>query len=215
MRAAVFDLDGTLADTSADLISAANAALSELGHAPLLDAVKDRATAFLGGRAMLRLGLERSGAWDDATVTAGYPRLLEAYGRDIDRRTRLFPGALDVVRSLTASGWAVGICTNKPEALADTLLRRLGVRDAFAALVGADTLPVRKPDPAAFHETLRRLSATTGVMIGDTDTDRQTARNAGVPCVLVTFGAEADPRRLDPHAVIDSFAQLPSALARL
>jgi phosphoglycolate phosphatase len=219
MRCVIFDLDGTLADTAGDLIVAANGALAAMGHAPQLVIGADDATAFRGGRAMLRLAGERLGLGDDtAMVETGYPLLLEAYGAEIDRHTTLYPGAMEAVFRLKANGIAVGICTNKPEGLAQTLLTRLGIRDEFAALIGADTLPVRKPDPAPFLEAVARAGGARGrsVLIGDTVTDRETARAAGRPCALVTFGptgrAVAD---LGPEALIDNYDGLDAIIDRL
>ena len=143
MKTVIFDLDGTLADTSGDLIAAANHCFREMGAGDLLDPLKDAAVALRGGKRMLEVGLGRLNHADPAAVVARYyPVLLEAYAGQIDRHTRLYPDAMDVVEALKRAGYGVGICTNKPEGLADLLLRRLGVRDAFAALVGADTLRV-------------------------------------------------------------------------
>ncbi|MCC6006547.1 MAG: HAD-IA family hydrolase [Rhodobacteraceae bacterium] len=195
MRSLIFDLDGTLADTSGDLIAAANAALQEMGMGMPLRAPGDDATAFAGGRAMLRLGLARSAPSLDeaaraALVERGYPRLLLAYGAAIDRHTRLYPGVEAALDRLGAAGWGLAICTNKPEALAVELVARLGIADRFGALVGADTLPLRKPDPAPLREAIARIGGSTGraALVGDTVTDRETARAAGLPAILVTFG---------------------------
>lgn len=81
-------------------------------------------------------------------VDAQYRVLLAAYGQAIDTHTRLYPGVVEAVEALRRAGYATAICTNKPEGLAETLTRRLGIRDMFGALIGADTLPTRKPDPA-------------------------------------------------------------------
>ena len=219
MRSAIFDLDGTLVDTSADLIAAANAALEAMGEGAPLDPVRDAATAFAGGRAMLRLGLERRGRPVDAgVVDAQYPVLLAAYEGAIDRHSRPYPGAMAAVARLSAAGWRVGICTNKPAYLAELLLERLGLREAFAALIGADTLPVRKPDPAPYFECVRRVGgdARRSFLLGDTVTDRDTARAAGVPVALVAFGPEGPGiGRLAPDALLEHFDGLDALAERL
>ncbi|MBT8408507.1 MAG: HAD-IA family hydrolase [Alphaproteobacteria bacterium] len=219
MRTVVFDLDGTLADTSADLIAAANACFRDLGHGDVLDPKADAATAFRGGRAMLRLGLSRvdPGAGEDV-VDAQYPRLLTAYEADIDRHTALYPGALAAIAQLHVDGYKVGVCTNKPHALADTLLFRLGVRGMFDALVGAGTLDVSKPDPAPYRHTVALLGGdmARSLLVGDTVTDRETARAAGVASVLVTFGPEGDRvAKLEPEALLPHYDQLGAVVARL
>lgn len=218
MRTVIFDLDGTLADTSADLIAAANDCFQAMGAGDLLDPVADALTAFHGGRAMLRLGLSRLNRSDEATVDTYYPHLLRAYEQAIDRETRLYPGAISAVEALRDSGYRVGICTNKPQGLADLLLRRLGVRDLFHALVGADTLAVRKPDPAPYRLAVDQAGGLVGrsMLVGDTDTDRQTARAAGVPVALVAFGPEgAGVARYAPDALMAHFNDLPTLARRL
>ncbi|ROT98532.1 HAD-IA family hydrolase [Histidinibacterium lentulum] len=205
MRSVIFDLDGTLADTSADLIAAANACLRSLGREEL-DPARDAETAFRGGRAMLR-----AGGLSEDEVEGQYPLLLDRYGAALCVETRLYPGAMEAVARLSGAGYAVGICTNKPEALAEALLVALGVRDAFGALVGADTLPVRKPDPAPLTEAVRRLGGDPRrtCLVGDTDTDRHTAAAAGVPSILVEFGPSGDRvKALLPEATIGHFDAL-------
>lgn len=219
MRTVIFDLDGTLADTSGDLIAAANHCFRDMGLGDVLDPSGDALTAFHGGRAMLRLGLGRVHSDEvEARIERYYPVLLQAYGDAIDTHTRLYPGTMEAVEALRLAGFAVGICTNKPEALAQTLLMRLGVRDAFASLIGADTLAVRKPDPAPLREAVRRAGGdiTRACLIGDTKTDRETARAAGVPSVLVTFGPSGQAvLELQPEASIAHFDELPDVVARL
>jgi phosphoglycolate phosphatase len=219
MKTVVFDLDGTLADTSGDLIAAANACFRDMGEGDVLDAKTDAGTALKGGRAMLRLGMERLGRADDAeTIDRYYPMLLEAYGREIDTHTVLYPGAMEAVEALKAAGYRVAICTNKPEGLAHTLLTKLGVRDAFGAMVGADTLAIRKPDPEHLFETARRAGGDPALclLVGDTNTDRETARAAGVPCVLVSFGPSGDDMAaLGPEALLDHYDDLPDIVTLL
>jgi phosphoglycolate phosphatase len=218
MRTVIFDLDGTLADTSEDLLAAANDCFCQMGHGNVLVSGEDAGIALRGGKMMLRRGLERLNLFDAAVVEQYYPVLLDSYREAIDTHTVLYPGAMDAVQALQEAGYGVGICTNKPEALADLLLRRLGVRDAFASMVGADTLPVRKPDPEPLREAARRAGGDPArcVLIGDSDTDRNTARAAGVPSVLVTFGPSgADMASLQPEALLHQFADLPGIVSDL
>lgn len=215
METVIFDLDGTLADTSGDLLAAANACFQQMGEGDVLT-VADAGVALRGGKFMLRAGLERLGRPDEAVVEAFYPVLLEAYGADLDRRTVFYDGALEAVEALKVDGFGVGICTNKPEGLAVELMRRLGALDRFASLVGADTLPVRKPDPEPLFEAARRAGGHPQrcLLVGDSDTDRNTAKAAGVPSVLVTFGPSGeDMAALEPEALLHDFADLP-AIAR-
>ncbi len=217
LRTVVFDLDGTLADTSADLLAAANACFRGMGHGDLLGP-DDALTAFHGGRAMLRLGLSRLGNVSDEVISAQYPVLLEAYAQDIDTHTRLYPGAVEAVLALRAQGFAVSICTNKPGALAETLLQRLGIRDLFGAMIGADTLPTRKPDIAPYRAAVERAGGQVArsMLVGDTETDRKTGLAAGVPVALVTFGPEGRAiERLAPDALLDHFDDLPALAQRL
>lgn len=219
MRSVIFDLDGTLADTSGDLVLAANATFADLGLGARLDARADAALAMRGGRAMLGEGFARAGVTpDEGVMEAGYARLLRHYARDICRHSVLYPGAMEAVASLRAGGYAVGICTNKPQELAESLLLALGVREVFGSLVGGDTLPVRKPDPAPFVESVRRAGGNPAraCLVGDTDTDHGAARAAGVPSLLVTFGPGGDAvAALAPDVLLARFADLPAAVAAL
>jgi phosphoglycolate phosphatase len=221
MRGAIFDLDGTLADTSADLLAAANAALAPRGL-PLLDAA-DRPVAGRGGRAMIRRSLALAGRDPDAAAEraltdAIYPELLEAYETRLMVETRLFDGVEACIEALGAGGWRVGVCTNKPERLAVALLDGLGVLGRFGAVLGADSLTVRKPDPEHFRETARRIGAdpARSVMLGDTRTDLDTARAAGVPVVLTRFGFAAEPlESLGADHLIGHYDEALAALERL
>ena len=219
MKSVIFDLDGTLADTSKDLIAAANACFEGLGVRAQLDPVTDAQTAFHGGRAMLRLGFSRLGrAWDDGDVDAQFPVLLGYYGDHIDVYSTLYPGVKAALDALAGDGFALGICTNKPGVLADRLLANLGIRSMFGALFGADTLPLRKPDPAPLLGAIKALGAVPArsALIGDTLNDRQAARSAGVASVLVTFGPTGRAvEGLKPEALLDHYDDLPGLMARM
>lgn len=212
MKTVIFDLDGTLADTSGDLIAAANASFRGLGLGDLLDEKADMLTAFHGGRAMLKLGFSRvEGNFGEIEIDRVYPGFLTHYEENIDVKTKLYPGCFEAVEALIARDIKVGICTNKPEYLAEILLQRLGVRGHFGSLIGADTLRVRKPDPLPFTEAVTRASGDPdrSILIGDTETDVKTARAAGVPVVLVAFGPEGEGvARLKPDALLPEYGSL-------
>lgn len=214
----VFDLDGTLADTSADLLAAANVCFRTMGEGDLLGP-GDALVAFHGGKAMLRAGFSRIGRdEDEESIDRWYLHLLEAYDGALSVHTRLYPGAGEALESLRGAGFSLSVCTNKPEGLADRLLRELGLREMFAALVGGDTLPVRKPDPAPLRLALERSGGdiARSMILGDTISDLGAGRAAGVPVALVAFGPEGRGiERLEPEAMLESFADLPALARRL
>jgi len=222
MRGAIFDLDGTLADTAADLLNAANRALAPHGL-PALDHDRDKPFAGRGARSMIRRSMDLAGRDPDTAEAVAltdriFPDLLEAYEDAIAEHTRLFDGAERCLAALAAAGWRLGVCTNKPERLARILLVELGVAERFGAILGADTLAVRKPDPEHLFETARRIGVAPGrsVMLGDTKNDLDTARAAGVPCVLMRFGFAAEPLELlAPEATADHFDEVAGLLERL
>jgi phosphoglycolate phosphatase len=214
----IFDLDGTLADTSGDLIAAANHCFERMDISSRLDPASDAGTALRGGKAMLTLGLERAGQYSADLVERWYPELLSAYGDALDVHTVIYPGAMEAIEVLKSEGMKVGICTNKPQGLAETLMTRLGVRDAFGSLIGADTLPTRKPHAAPYVAAVERAGGAVAqsCLIGDTVTDRDTARAVGVACVLVGFGPSGEEMAaLEPDAIIQHFDELPGVAARL
>lgn len=220
MRAAIFDLDGTLADTSGDLIAAANSCFRNMGCSALLDPEADKIVAFQGGRAMLRLGFTRLRGRPppEDEVDEQYPLLLEAYEKDIDRFTIVYPGVRGALENLISAGWVLGVCTNKPEALARKLLIRLGLLEFMRSLVGADTLPYRKPNPEPFVEAVTRAGARVenSIFVGDTEIDRDTARAAGAAAVLVAFGPAGEQlRQLDPDAMLAHYDELPNLASAL
>ncbi len=161
-----FDLDGTLADTAPDLAGGLNHALVALGR-PTIAPASVRHLIGHGARALLRRGLAASGESTEALVEQGFPIFLEHYAAHICDGTTLFPGIEEALADAERAGAAVAVCTNKQEALTMKLLAALGWSDRFAAIVGGDTLPVRKPDPAPLVEAIARAGGGRGVLVGD------------------------------------------------
>ena len=143
---------------------------------------------------------------------------LEYYGDHLADESHLFDGVLEVLDELSGAGLRLGVCTNKPVAMSERLLAELGIGSRFAAILGGDSLPLRKPSPGHLLGTVARMGVHPGrsAMVGDSANDRDAARGAGIPVVLVTFGYTTTPaRELEADAHVDSFAELPGALAAL
>lgn len=214
-RTVAFDLDGTIADTAPDLASALNAALVPLGRDPV-DLETVRSLIGHGTLAMLRKGLTVTGGCDDALLEAGYPVLMRHYEAHICDLTRPYPGVEDAFDALTEQGVSLALCTNKPSALTHRLVEALGWSSRFAAIVGGDTLPVCKPDPAPLHLAIERAGGGPAAIVGNSSVDIATAKAAGVPSIAVSFGfADKPPRELGADRVIDAYAELLGALASL
>jgi phosphoglycolate phosphatase len=211
----IFDLDGTLADTAPDLAAALNHVLVGLGRTPV-PAEDVRRMVGHGVRVLLRNGLAATGEVSEALIDRGFPIFFEYYEQHIADDSRAFDGVESALDALAAQGATLAICTNKPELLARDLVAALGWQDRFAAIVGGDTLPQRKPDPAPVHETIRQAGGGRAIFIGDSISDTDAARAARIPCVALTFGYSDRPAdQLGATALIDHFDQLIPALERL
>lgn len=210
-----FDLDGTLADTSADLAAALNHALQRAGRpAIMLDDV--RSMVGHGTRALMRKGLAATGAASEALVEASLPDLVDFYASNICRATAAYPGVETALDTLSSRGARLAICTNKPERLTRMLLDALGWARRFDAVIGGDTLPVCKPDPAPLREAIARAGGGAAAYVGDSITDARTAAAAGVPFIAVAFGFRDRPvEQLGGQAVLDHFDALTATLERL
>ena len=214
--AVVFDLDGTLVDTAADIHAVLAEVLVEAGQpASDLDAV--RAMIGDGARVLIERAVAAVGA--DADIDALHHRFTARYALLPCRHSVPYPGAVELLRELRHRGLRLGLCTNKPQAPTVALLAALGLDGALDAVIGGDVLAgVRKPDPAHLLAVLARLDAepAAAVMVGDSRNDLLAARGAGLRCVLVGFGYTAVPaRELGADAVVDRLAELPALLDRL
>ena len=202
-----FDLDGTLADTAPDLAAALNHTLGELGR-PGVDPESVRHLVGHGARALLRRALESK-----ELVERGLPIYLDYYAANICVGTRRYPSLEPAMDDLAARGAKLAICTNKPERLTHLLVDALGWTGRFAAIIGADTLPVRKPDPRPLLEAVARAGGGRAAFVGDSITDAETARAAAIPFVAVSFGFSDRPvEALGADAVIDDYAELTAVL---
>ncbi len=214
-RTVAFDLDGTLADTAPDLTAALNHSLRHLGRPPV-PAEAVRHMVGHGARALLTTGLAATGTMTPELVEQGFPIFLDYYESHIADGTRPFHGVEAALDALAERGVALAICTNKFERLARQLIDALGWHDRFAAIVGGDTLPVRKPDPAPLHAAIECAGGGPAAFVGDSITDTLTAVAAKIPCVAVSFGfADRPPAELGADVLIDRFDELLPALARL
>lgn len=186
-HAVIFDLDGTLIDTAADLAASMNHVLERAGRAPVpLDRV--RHLVGHGGRAMLDKGFRENGGVVPADLDHHLAHFLEHYLAHIADQSRPFPGAIAALDALEAEGAAIAVCTNKREAWARALFDALALSHRFAAVIGADTVGVAKPDPRPVLAALARTGRAKGVFVGDSDTDLRAAKAAGLPCVAALFG---------------------------
>lgn len=214
----VLDLDGTLVESAPDLIEALSAAMRAEGLPPIPgDEVRGMMGA--GARALVERGLKAGNlVLPKERVDALYQVFLDHYEAHISDLSHLFPGAEAALDRLDARGAKLAICTNKLERFAVKLLTELGCADRFGAIVGGDTFGVSKPDPKPLFGAIERVGGdpARAVMIGDSITDVETAKAAGIPCVVMSFGYTAiPPRELGGDVVIDHFDELDGALAKV
>lgn len=211
----VFDLDGTLVDSAPDLTAALNVALADAGR-PAVDPATVRHLVGHGARALIERGLALSGGGAEAEVARALPVFLAHYTAHIADGTRPYPGCEAALGRLAARGSTLAICTNKPVALATALVAALGWSGRFAAILGGDSLAVRKPDPAHLLATIAAAGGDprATVYVGDTSVDVAAARAAGVSVIVCAFGfADRPAAELEADAVIADFAGLDAAIA--
>lgn len=217
-RAVVFDLDGTLVDTAPDLMRATNHVLQQLGRRPI---TMDELRAFVGhgARALLTRGLVATGGLPEGyDVEPDYRRFVAFYADNIAVESVPFPGLIGLLERLKAEGIAMAVCTNKLEGLSNRLLEALGLSHYFGAVVGPDTIGVAKPDARPFREAVARLGLADprAIMVGDSETDVLTARNAGVPVIGVPFGYTPTPvSAFGPDRMIGHFDEAWEAIQDL
>jgi phosphoglycolate phosphatase len=217
-KTVVFDLDGTLVDTAPDLINALNFVLEREGM-PAVPMHAARNMIGAGARKLIERGLEIEGRFASLPeLTRLTNDFIEHYAAHIADFSRPFEGLESALDDLQTTGYRLAVCTNKLEWLSKLLLDRLGLSARFAAICGADTFGVSKPDPAILRETVARAGGklSSAIMVGDAGTDIGVARRAGIPVIGVGFGYTDIPiADLKPDRLIGHMRELPAAVEAL
>jgi phosphoglycolate phosphatase len=214
--ALVFDLDGTLVDSLPDIAACLNASLAELGAAPLPER-EVRGLIGDGSPRLVERGLAAAGLPQQRAADR-LARFLALYEAAPVARSRAYPGVPETLAALAATGWRLGVCTNKPQAVTEGVLAGLGIAGHFAVIIGGDALPFRKPDPRHLAAVLERLGATpsAAVMIGDNEHDVAMGRALGTATILMRYGYARVPLdEIPADRQLDDFAGLPQALRGL
>jgi phosphoglycolate phosphatase len=214
----IYDLDGTLIDSAKDMQVAVSRVLSDHG---LPDVTEDDVRLFMGqgskvtmGKAFAKYGRQL----DEATLSAVTREFVRYYEADPVSHTSAFAGVPDVVARFARMGLKQGVCTNKFERPSRMILEHLKLMPPISDLAGADTFPVRKPDPKHILMLLERMGGTPerAIMVGDSIHDVEAAHGAGLPAVLVSWGYTDRPAsELGAEAVIERFDGLPDALQHI
>ena len=216
--ALIFDLDGTLVDTAPDLLAALNVVLAQEGRRTM-GLADMRYLVGHGARAMLAEAMRRTGEPAPAGRLPGLMDAFVAHYRDhLADESRPFPGVETTLSAFAQSGARMGVLTNKPQELAAPLMAELDLARFFGAIHGAGRFSYTKPDARVFHHVVDELggAGAGAIMIGDSTTDVATARAAGVPVVLMSYGYTPDPvETLGADAVTDAFDTLPEIIERI
>lgn len=215
-KIAVFDLDGTLVDTAPDLLDSLNHTLGDTGVGPVPDHGFHTVVGH-GARAMIAKAY--ANARKDLPKELHerlFARFIEHYGANIPGRSRPYPGVLAAMDRLQDAGFLLAVCTNKTEALSLRLISALGIAPRFGAICGLDTFAYCKPDPRHLFDTIAKAGGNSdrAIMVGDSRTDIDTAKAAGIPVVAVDFGYTDTPVNVfGPSRIISHYDELTVALA--
>lgn len=196
MTAIVFDLDGTLIDSVPDIHAIANDVLAAQGAEAISLA---EARDFIGnGAAVFVERMRTARGLPQDRQDEMHAVFLERYLTAVTL-TELYPGVRAALERLTAGGWRIGLCTNKPVSATRAVLAHLQIETFFETVIGGDSLPVNKPDPAPLHAAFDALGGGTKLYVGDSEVDAQTALAAKVPFALFTEGYRKTPVAALPH----------------
>jgi phosphoglycolate phosphatase len=214
--ALLIDLDGTMVDTAPDIVAAINRTLAELGAAPL---PFDTVAGFIGKgvRNLVRRSLETAGIGEWFDIDHAQPMFERHYAATNGQLGRVFPGVMAGLHALRQRGYRCACVTNKPQALAASLLEMTGLAAYLEVLVAGDMLASMKPSPEPLWHACRLLDVDPArcALVGDSAVDIAAARAAGLPVFVVSYGygGENGVGALRCDALIDSFEALPAILA--
>jgi phosphoglycolate phosphatase len=215
IRALIFDLDGTLIDSKLDLALAVNAMLEHMGRG---QHVHETIFSFVGNGAetLVRKSLGDGASEDD--VKRGLAYFLSYYRAHMLDNTVLYPGVVEALRNFEELGnYSMAVFTNKPVHFSRAIIEGLKLSDYFVAVYGGNSFERKKPDPMGIEVLLPEMKASRAeaMMIGDSEVDVKTARNAGIFACGVTYGLGLEGLRVHPPDVmVDSLLELPAQLGR-
>ncbi|MCW0047221.1 HAD-IA family hydrolase [Brevundimonas sp. BT-123] len=210
-----FDLDGTLVDSAPDLIGTLNRMLVEEGLPPV---PMESASSLIGSgaRALLVHGFEAAGApVERAKSDELFERFLVDYAAHIADGSQPFEGVVETLERLSERGAILVVATNKRSDLSELLLGKLDLTRHFAAIVGPDRVSARKPSGAHLKEAVVIAGGDPerAIMVGDASPDADAAKDAGMPCILTTFGFTPTPvEDLGGDVLIDAFEDVEEAI---
>jgi phosphoglycolate phosphatase len=210
VRLLVFDLDGTLVDSKRDLALSVNAMRKEMGLAPL---ALELVSSYVGHGVTLLVRRSLGSQATDENVEKGLAFFLDYYRQHMLDNTTPYPGVSEALEKL--KGRKMAVLTNKPVNFSREMISRLGFAPYFSYVYGGNSFPQKKPDPAGLHKLMEDLqvSARETVMVGDSDTDILTGKNAGVLTCGVTYGFGAQTlENVSPDLIIDDMRELPPLL---
>lgn len=207
--ALIFDLDGTLIDSAPDIAAAVNVYMASKGW-PTLPV--DYVESFIGNgprRLLLDIFIDQGLPSDDVTLDTAVQSYIENYHRNPADKTRFFTHVLEDLQSLHAAGFRLGICTNKPHALTQEILKILQMDGLIEVALGADAVQACKPDPGHLRAVVDRmgLNGADWAYVGDTNVDKATAESAGATFFVVPWGGGADVN-VEPHQRLARIADL-------
>lgn len=209
VKALAFDLDGTLIDSKLDLVLSMNATLVHLGRKPL---DHGQIASYVGGGVPLLIKRALGGSATEDEIEKGIVYFLDYYRAHMLDNTLPYPGVRECLEAL--QGRALAVLTNKPVKFSQAIIDGLSMGRYFRFVYGGNSFEKKKPDPVGLQTLLRdfEIAPREMMMVGDSEVDIQTARNAGTLACGVTYGLGRMASQLPPDLLLDTLADLPRHL---